>query len=495
MNEIMIPLDNIQPNPFQPRMSEDEEHILALADSILRDGLLQIPVGRNVSGLISELNVQLAFGHSRLAAYRVLADLGRNEFRQMPVSIKALTDQQMFEYAVTENVTRKNLTPIEEATAMQRYRDEFGKTSVEIGALFGVNDSTVRNKLRLLNLPESVQENIKAGQIGEASARRLLAFQRVRPGNAVDEVAAEAIRQELSPKETESVIARKLALDPNAQEMWSRYRKDQPPRGGDGLWPLDWEPAQSGMVCTACPQHLRLNDTHYCCNKECWTKKRREWSQEELARLSDEMGIPAYSAKIDGKKIIKPDWETRQAFREWFEEKDAGLRLQIFYDSYSSHDHTGSRCVRLVSVNADYLVKEEAKKAAKAKRAAEYSWEAQHKKRQQSNEIIRIASQHFSLLMGAPSDTPDDSLIISMIQRVNRRFGNEIEIPEDAHKKTVLCQELLAQDLLDWLLRETGLDDLSKRIVELAEAWGVWLPGNWDEMVWNIVEGEADGSD
>ncbi len=88
--------------------------------------------------------------------------------------VRDLTDEEMFRYAVSENLKRQDLTPIEEARAMVRYRDEFGKTSAEIGELFGISDATVRGKIRLLKLPAVVQDLIRRRQITEGAARALI---------------------------------------------------------------------------------------------------------------------------------------------------------------------------------------------------------------------------------------------------------------------------------------------------------------------------------
>ncbi|HWR66097.1 MAG TPA: ParB/RepB/Spo0J family partition protein [Bellilinea sp.] len=174
MNEVdHIELDFIQPNPWQPREDQDPEAIEKLAQSIQTDGLMQIPTAR----VMPDSTVQLAFGHRRFAAFQHLLkyDLySGKKWSSMPLIIRDLSDEEMFRYAVSENVKRQDLTPIEEAKAMIRYRDEFGKTSAEIGELFGLSDATVRGKIRLLKLPAVVQDLIRRRQISEGAARALI---------------------------------------------------------------------------------------------------------------------------------------------------------------------------------------------------------------------------------------------------------------------------------------------------------------------------------
>jgi ParB-like chromosome segregation protein Spo0J len=204
--QMMIDLDRVLPNPWQPREDEDPEKIRVLAESIASHGMLQLPVGRlfrhedNSAACLDEVDelhnfglqkagikLQLAFGHSRLAAYKYLRThgiAGQNGSRpgqwdQIPVILQDLDDEAMFRMGVTENMARNDLNPIEVARSMERYRLDFGKTSEQIGALFGMSDSAVRNKIRLLRLPASVQDKLKKGEISEGTARALVALYEV----------------------------------------------------------------------------------------------------------------------------------------------------------------------------------------------------------------------------------------------------------------------------------------------------------------------------
>ena len=94
----------------------------------------------------------------------------------MPLNIVELDDQGMFEQAVAENRERKDLTAIEEAQAMAVYRDHFKKTSAQIGELFHLSDSAVRNKMRLLDLPDEVKAKISDRTITEGAGREVLTF-------------------------------------------------------------------------------------------------------------------------------------------------------------------------------------------------------------------------------------------------------------------------------------------------------------------------------
>jgi ParB/RepB/Spo0J family partition protein len=194
MEPLEIVLHRIDANPWNPRMSESGEHVKKLALSIARDGLMQPPVGRWVfpdgtpaRGMgradltESGMRVQLAFGHSRLAAFRWLEDVKGSsnlagDWSRMPVVIVEMSDEEMALKALAENMARKDLNAIEEARAMARLREEFGKTSAEIGEIFTLSDSAVRNKMRLLALPEFLQNALRQGELSEGSGRALIAL-------------------------------------------------------------------------------------------------------------------------------------------------------------------------------------------------------------------------------------------------------------------------------------------------------------------------------
>jgi ParB family chromosome partitioning protein len=112
----------IKPNPYQTRRSEDPAHVIKLADSILQHGMLQIPAGRKVTDNAGMDYYQLAFGHSRHAAYCLLDQNGNVGFATMPLNVSELNDLEMFEQAVIENSQRKDINVIEMAHAMTLYR-------------------------------------------------------------------------------------------------------------------------------------------------------------------------------------------------------------------------------------------------------------------------------------------------------------------------------------------------------------------------------------
>jgi ParB-like chromosome segregation protein Spo0J len=258
----LVRINVIDPNPWQPRMSEDADHIANLAVSIAEDGMMQIPSARQVGE-----RVQLAFGHSRHAAYKLLDQLqerlGRQDridfeeesalaravvaadraidngvdFLTMPLNLVDLDDEQMYRYAVSENIQRKDLSPIEAAKSMRRYRDEFGKKSADIGDLFGVNESTVRGMLRLLDLPEPLQAKLSSGEMTVGAARKVLAMKQAVKPEDFETLTTDRFSK---GRTVDEIIQSKIeASNQSLVGMHRRYSSESP-RGGDGLWLLNW---------------------------------------------------------------------------------------------------------------------------------------------------------------------------------------------------------------------------------------------------------------
>ena len=234
-----VQLECVDANPFQVRLAEDPEHVTKVALSIAHSDLLQNPVGRQVGE-----RVQLAFGHTRLAAFRQLRDEDiaaggdGGKWREIPVDVRELTDLELFELAIRENIDRKDLTPIEEARAMVTYREVFGRTSAQIGELFGLSDSAVRNRMRLLELPRPVQESVDSGGITENTARKLLTVQKVAP-EQVEELAEKLVKGGYHDPE-----AIDLELDGVMEDSAHSLCSEGGGRvanAGGGLWKLDWK--------------------------------------------------------------------------------------------------------------------------------------------------------------------------------------------------------------------------------------------------------------
>ena len=170
MESQLIPLELIDPNPWQTRQKEDTAHVEEIAHSIKAMGMMQIPTARRVGE-----RFELAFGHTRKAAFDMLNALGiSDEYKYMPLVIKNITDELMAIAAFEENEKRRDLTPVERARAVQRMLTSFNWTQEVVAEKIHVGRSGVSNMLRMLRLPDEVLDSIEQGILPVRSAMALL---------------------------------------------------------------------------------------------------------------------------------------------------------------------------------------------------------------------------------------------------------------------------------------------------------------------------------
>ncbi|MBZ5544340.1 MAG: ParB/RepB/Spo0J family partition protein [Acidobacteriia bacterium] len=158
-----IPLDQIDPNPFQPRRAFPDSGLKELADSIRASGLVQPILVRRADN-----RFQLVVGERRWRAAKLAG------IETIPAVIRDLGDREALELALTETLIREDLNPIETAHGLHALQEKHGLTHEEIAGRLGVNRSTVTNILRLLRLPEDVQALLVEGKITAGHARAIL---------------------------------------------------------------------------------------------------------------------------------------------------------------------------------------------------------------------------------------------------------------------------------------------------------------------------------
>ena len=194
VQEIFV--EDIIPNRFQPRLTFDEKALQELSDSIKEHGVIQPLVLRKVGN-----KYEIIAGERRYKA-SCMAGL-----KKVPAIVREMTDNESAEVALIENVQRKNLSSIEEAQSYKNILDRGYLTQEELAAKIGIAQSTVANKMRLLNLCDEVQNALLNEQISERHARSLLSL--VNPDDQ-KKMLNRIIRERLTVKQTDNEIKKMI---------------------------------------------------------------------------------------------------------------------------------------------------------------------------------------------------------------------------------------------------------------------------------------------
>ncbi len=209
----LLALAEITPNPYQPRKHFDEGALAQLAQSIQQTGLMQPVVVRVTPGTGSK-GYELIVGERRWRAAK-LAGL-----EQIPALVRELTDHQIAEWALVENLQREDLNPIERAEAFQKLADRFQLTHEQIAQRVGVERPTITNALRLLSLDPAVQDLIRTDRLSAGHARALVS---VSDPDLQRQLANQVVREDWSVRQTEQAI-RKLQQSPGTAVVMPKTR-------------------------------------------------------------------------------------------------------------------------------------------------------------------------------------------------------------------------------------------------------------------------------
>jgi ParB family chromosome partitioning protein len=220
-----IPLDQIDPNPFQTRTHVNEDQLAELAASIVANGVVQpILVRPQANG-----RFQLIAGERRWLASQQAGKA------TIPAILRQVSDEQAMEITIVENLQRADLNPMEQARAFERLSREFHMTQEQMAVRTGKDRATVSNFLRLLRLPSSVQTRVESGELSFGHARTLLAFEHAEEmEKAAQRIAALA----LSVRQTENYVQGLIhpernkkepkpeePIDPNVREVQERLQR------------------------------------------------------------------------------------------------------------------------------------------------------------------------------------------------------------------------------------------------------------------------------
>ncbi|MBQ4104399.1 MAG: ParB/RepB/Spo0J family partition protein [Clostridia bacterium] len=206
---VKLKLSEIEPNKNQPRKNFDEEALAELSHSIELHGVLQPLVVRPMP----DGSYQLVAGERRWRASRMAG------LTEVPVVIKELTDAQVAEIALVENLQREDLDPIEEALGYKELAERFDYTQEEISNLVGASRPAIANALRLLTLPEEIITLVSKKELSAGHARALLTLE---DDKAKIELAKLVIKEDISVRETERLARKQIKVEPTGKKTKKR---------------------------------------------------------------------------------------------------------------------------------------------------------------------------------------------------------------------------------------------------------------------------------
>lgn len=193
---VQIPISQVKTNKYQPRIEFNKEKLNDLINSIKEKGIIQpVLVRKSLEGY------ELIAGERRLRAARAL------NLENVPAIVKEVSDIDMLEISLIENIQREELNPIEEANAFERFITEFKFTQEKIAQALGKDRSTIANTIRLLSLPKKIQEFISNNSITTGHAKALLSLPTESDQYRVCNLV---IKKGLSVRETERLVARRM---------------------------------------------------------------------------------------------------------------------------------------------------------------------------------------------------------------------------------------------------------------------------------------------
>lgn len=544
-----VPLHLILDNPYQPRTTDNAEHIKSLALSIAADGLLQVPTVRE----LNDGTYELAFGHSRRKAFEWLNQNWETEglpnryegYWKMPINVEALSDEDMYRQAVSENVQRRDLDPIELAKSMTVYRDLFEKNSDEIGALFGMNGATVRGLMSFLGLPQGWQDALSKGIITQGVARAALSLQKIAPDEVMTKTLQIIVKRDPSSDETPENIIDDVINDlDHVERMWSESRGDGKPRGDwRNSWLLDMKnfpnklmealtykeviealkpyqtPRLEALIqdtssffdlleklkeandpeaariehllnptaCTACPYYIKMRGNHFCGMKVCHTRKKAAWALGILQAASRDLNIAIYSVS-DGKFMLLTNTDG-----SLFKKRHKDLRLIMKKDVSGYHYQYGFQ-----GVNDDifYVV---ATGAALSKLSVTKSGKgpAVDKTARRKAKIFSTRRKELNWEFTLITKGMFDHLSLTVLETLNK--WNYLTVdnrppddePDEDAKKDVRADYLrrslvwrLVEAQTSWSdkMSQTTLCEIAEGLTELSKEWGVKLPKSFQKM-------------
>lgn len=210
---VTVSINDIEPNRDQPRKDFDEEALRELSESIALHGVIQPLLVRP----ISDGGYQLVAGERRWRASRMAG------LTEVPVFIREMSDRQVAEVALIENLQREDLNPLEEAKGYAQLMKDYSLTQEQVAKSVGKSRPAVANAMRILELPEEVLEYVRNGKLSAGHARTLLP---IKDKETLLKLAEDIIIRDISVRETERIV--KAILNPKKEKSPAKKAKRDP---------------------------------------------------------------------------------------------------------------------------------------------------------------------------------------------------------------------------------------------------------------------------
>lgn len=382
----LVPIQLLHPNPNNPRKKFDQESLDKLTESVKQVGILEpILCVKNMLDEWGSFELRIVAGERR---WRAALAAGLQE---VPVIVRELTEEQEFEVMLTENIQRQDLDPIEEAIAFKAAIDR-GWKQVDLAAKLGISQELISNRMRLLKLPESVQENISRGIL---SAGHGLALVKV------------AHQPELVKNLMEKLNGVPVA---SAEKVIDDYIYNQnhftPLCSGQGWRSPKFDPDKEG--CAKCPDRVLIktsaNAEHrhpYCINRKCWEEKQQIAEEaEKEQKIREALGEDVPVADIPAMRDL--GWGNFETFGRISIE--ACIPCEHIKDALDWDDNVTKVCMNPACMKEKL---EAIRQAEAEKREAEAAAWVEEKK--------RLIADY---MPGATIDTIDKNVLIFMAAKV-----------------------------------------------------------------------------
>ena len=490
---VLVPLDRVQMNPWQPRQSHDEAHIAALAADIQARaatkpdtlGLLQLPAGRIVGAdgrtpvtvegrrginfsialVAQDAWVQLAYGHSRFAAFCMLAKTDKR-FAKVPVELIAWNDEEMATSAWSENEARSALNPLEKAMALQRYMQDFGWTQQALAERLNLDRSTIANTIRLLKLPPEAQALLATGALSGRQAAALVplvdlpapalaraehAYEQARPSQvfaAAPTLSSDAIRQRVH--QVINYATRDLAL---------------------AVFPLDTAFVTDDVVsptCSACPIRVRRDQEQRCPDDACYHHKWTVWKAQQLQQASAAMG----GAPIADTMVAYNAFTVFVATDPVQTIRQQGCdRLHVQWTDHGPADHTGVPHCRLICVHG-------ASKPCTCLQQAKIEAQAADPDVQARKEQMAAAQA----LIDQSVQAVYDALVTNELgvwRGLGARLGYQGDVKKTAALDMAACQQAVARGIVTYMIyARPNVDAVRDELAKLLDRLDI--PRPWE---------------